>query len=60
MTPATLALFTAAMQSGEVAPLPAEAPIAGPLWSFVIPALLLAIAAFGTFMLYHHFARRED
>ncbi|NIN71941.1 MAG: hypothetical protein GTO46_08460 [Gemmatimonadetes bacterium] len=57
MMPATLA---ATLQSAAVVPLPAEAPIGGLLWSHVIPALLLAIAAFGTFMLYRHFAKREE
>jgi hypothetical protein len=60
MTPATLATLTASMQSGAVAPLPAETPIGGPLWSYVIPALLLAIAGFGTIMLYRHFAKRGE
>ncbi|MGD2154021.1 MAG: hypothetical protein PVG79_12195 [Gemmatimonadales bacterium] len=60
MTSTTLADFAACVQSGAVAPLPAEAPIGGPLWSVVVPALLLTVAAFGTFMLYRHFAGRED
>jgi hypothetical protein len=60
MTLAVLALITALTQSREVAPLPAETPIGGPLWSYVIPAALLAIAALGTFMLYRHFAAREQ
>jgi len=41
-------------------PIPAEPPIGGPLWSVVIPALLLLVTGLGTFMLYRHFAKRED
>ena len=60
MTPTALALRAFLSQSGEVAPLRAESPIGGPLWSYVIPALLLTVASLGTFMLYRHFARQED
>ncbi|MGD2217199.1 MAG: hypothetical protein PVJ64_10590 [Gemmatimonadales bacterium] len=60
MISATFAPLAASVQAGAVAPLAAETPIGGPLWSFVVPALLLAVAAFGTFMLYRHFARREE
>lgn len=60
MTSAAFALFATSIQAGEVTPLPAETPIGGPLWSYVIPAVLLAIAALGTFMLYRHFAGREE
>jgi len=55
----TLAAFTV-LQSGAVARLPAQSPIGGPLWSYVVPALLLTVAALGTLMLYRHFAKRED
>lgn len=60
MMSANLAILTASLQTTAVAPLPAEPPIGGPLWSYVVPAALLAVAAFGTFMLYRHFARREE
>ncbi len=60
MTAATAAVFTALAQSGDVAPLPAESPIGGPFWSYVVPALLLAVATLSTLMLYRHFAKRED
>jgi hypothetical protein len=60
MMPATLGFLAASLQAAAVAPLPAETPIGGPLWSHVIPAALLAIAAFGTFLLYRHFASREE
>lgn len=54
-----LAIFTVFVQSGRVAPLPAQSPIGGPFWSYVVPALLLTVAALGTLMLYRHFAKRE-
>ena len=57
---AALTYIAAFGQSGEVAPLPAQPPIGGPLWSYVIPALLLLISALGTLMLYRHFAKQED
>ena len=60
MMPATVAFVAALSQSGGVAPLPAQSPIGGPLWSVVIPALLLLVTGLGTFMLYRHFAKRED
>ena len=37
-------------------PIPAEPPIGGPLWSIVVPALLLLVASAATFLLYRHFA----
>jgi hypothetical protein len=60
MTSAALAFLIVLNQSGDVASLPAQSPIGGPLWSYVIPALLLAVASFGTLMLYRHFARQDD
>lgn len=60
MSSAIPALLSASLQAGAIGPLPAETPIGGPLWSLVVPALLLAVAAFGTFLLYRHFARREN
>ena len=60
MMPATVALVAAPGQSGGVAPLPAQSPIGGPLWSVVIPALLLLVTGLGTFMLYRHFAKQKD
>lgn len=60
MTSVTLVVLAASLQSGALAPLPAETPIGGPLWSYVVPALLLAVAAFGTIMLYRHFAGPEE
>jgi hypothetical protein len=60
MTSAAVAALIIVSQSGGVAPLPAESPIGGPLWSYVVPALLLAVASLGTLMLYRHFARQTD
>lgn len=54
------ALVAPLIQSGDVTPLPAESPIGGPLWSLLVPAMLLATACLGTLLLYRHFARRED
>ena len=59
MTAATYAILTALIQSGDVAPLPAESPIGGPFWSYVVPALLLAVATLSTVMLYRHFAGKK-
>jgi hypothetical protein len=41
-------------------PLPAEPPIGGPLWSVLVPAVLFAVAFGATFLLYRHFANRDD
>jgi len=40
--------------------LPAEPPLVGFFWSYVVPALLLAVASLGTFLLYRKFASEED
>jgi hypothetical protein len=39
-----------------LAPLPAEPPIGGPLWTVVVPALLLAGATVATCLLYRRFS----
>lgn len=39
-----------------VTPLPAAPPISGPLWTLVVPALLLVLAFGLTVMLYRRFA----
>ncbi len=59
MMTVTLVLLAALEQAADVSPLPARSPIGGPLWSVVIPALLLLTAALGTLMLYRHFAKQE-
>jgi len=40
-------------------PLPAEPPFGGVIWSYVIPAILFAIAFGATVLLYRHFAGRD-
>ncbi len=42
------------------APLPAEPPIGGPVWTVVIPAVLLVGAFLATYLLYKRFSREED
>jgi hypothetical protein len=39
--------------------LPAETPIGGPLWTYVVPALLLLVASAGTWLLYRRFSSQE-
>jgi len=41
-------------------PLPAEPPFGGVMWSFVVPAILFAVACGATIFLYRHFARRDQ
>ncbi len=38
-------------------PLPAESPLAGPLWTFVVPLTLFVIAFGATLALYRRFSR---
>jgi hypothetical protein len=40
-------------------PLPAKPPIGGPIWTIVVPAALLAVSIWGTWLLYRHFSREE-
>jgi hypothetical protein len=51
--------MTAAILQGTQ-PLPASPPIGGPLWTLVIPALLLVVAFLATWGLYRRFAGKED
>lgn len=37
--------------------LAAEPVVSGPLWSFVVPALLFLVALVATALLYRHFAK---
>jgi hypothetical protein len=54
------ALVAAASQApADRAPLPAQPPIGGPIWTVVVPAVLLVVAIWGTWLLYRHFAREE-
>jgi hypothetical protein len=38
-------------------PLPADPPIGGPFWIWVVPVLLFLTAFVATWMLYRHFAK---
>ena len=38
---------------------PAEPPFGGVIWSFVVPAILFAVALGATVLLYRHFAGRD-
>jgi hypothetical protein len=40
------------------APIPAEPPLEGALWSIVVPALLLILASLATWLLYRRFSRQ--
>jgi len=42
-----------------MAPLPAEPPIGGAIWTVVVPALLLFGSCLGTYLLYKRFAKEE-
>jgi hypothetical protein len=53
-------VLTAVVQARQPIPLPAESPLGGPLWSYVVPAALLTLASVGTLLLYRHFARHKD
>ena len=39
--------------------LPAQPPIDGWVWSYLVPALLLAVASVSTWLLYRRFSRDE-
>jgi hypothetical protein len=41
-------------------PIPAEAPIGGPFWSIVFPAVIFLIALGATVKLYRHFSKAID
>ena len=38
-------------------PIPAESPISGPFWTWVVPFLLFGIALLATYLLYRRFAK---
>lgn len=42
-----------------MAPLPAEPPIGGAVWTVVIPAILLVGSMVGTYLLYKRFSKEE-
>ena len=49
-----------AQQGSTLAPLPAEPPIGGPLWTIIIPAVLFAGSFLGTYLLYKRFSTVEE
>jgi hypothetical protein len=59
---AVLALIAIAVASGSrAAPdrLPADPPFDGLIWSYMVPAILFAVALGATVLLYRHFAGRD-
>ena len=46
--------------SAEMAPLPAEPPIGGPVWTILIPAALFLGSVLGTYLLYKRFSTEES
>ena len=60
MTITAAAAVSAALQATPgMAPLPADPPIDGPVWTLVIPAILLIGSFLATFLLYKRFAKEE-
>ena len=41
-------------------PLPAVSPLSGVLWTWILPIMLFAIAFTATWLLYRHFANRDE
>ena len=56
---AQAALKVLSQAADGMAPLPAEPPIGGVVWTVVIPAILLVGSFLATFFLYRRFAREE-
>ena len=54
----TAAVVLAVQDASTRAPLPVGPPISGPLWTIVIPAILLLVSVAGTWMLWDHFANK--
>lgn len=55
-----VALALSVAQDAGRAPLPAEPPIGGPVWTVVVPALLFLVTAGGTWALWRRFADMDD
>jgi len=53
-----MTLLPAGPALAGVDPIPAAPPIAGPVWSVVVPAVLFLLALVATILLYRYFARR--
>jgi hypothetical protein len=56
---AVLSLVPLLQGATEVAPLPAEPPIGGPIWTILIPAVLFLGSTLGTYLLYKKFSTVE-
>jgi hypothetical protein len=41
-------------------PLPVGSPLNGVLWTWVVPAVLFAVTFAATWLLYRHFANRDE
>ena len=52
-------IFASVQQAGGLAPLPAEPPIGGAVWTVIVPAILLIGSSVGTYLLYKRFAGGE-
>ncbi len=60
MTSALASLVAASLQLGaDREPIPAKPPIGGPIWTIVVPAALLVVSIWGTWLLYRHFAKED-
>jgi hypothetical protein len=57
LTPSMLVVI--GTSQARFTPLPADPPISGPVWSYLVPAALLLIAFLGTLLLYRKFTRGE-
>ena len=55
----TWAVGTALQTTPGMAPLPADPPIGGAIWTVVIPALLFLGSFIGTYLLYKRFSKEE-
>ena len=44
----------------SVQPLPVGSPLSGVFWTWVVPVVLFSIALTATWLLYRHFANKQD
>ena len=59
MSTLAFAALTRLQETASTAPLPAEPPIGGPIWTIAIPAVLFIGSFLGTYLLYRRFAGGE-
>lgn len=50
----------AGQETGPMAPLPADPPIGGFLWTVIIPSVLLIGSFLATYLLYRRFSKEEE